>query len=205
MPMDAGVSLGFGGLTGAVGDHIGHYYQTVDECVSLATDFFAPAFGDTPEKCVCLAEPASQARILNALADRGVDVAQARESGQLVVLGGSPSPADLENRLRQELRDVSDRFRIIRWLGDMTWSFSQMADTETLMEWETVCNIVSARAVFLCQYDLHRFPGNVVIDALRSHPLSIIGETIYENPYYLDPQDFLKQVRNRPASALQTG
>ncbi|MEQ8858500.1 MAG: MEDS domain-containing protein [Pseudomonadales bacterium] len=205
MPDGGSVSLGFGGLVATVGDHIGHYYQDGEECVSLATDFFVPAFADIPEKCVCLAEPASQAKILTALADRGVDVARARDSGQLVMFGGSSSPADLEQRLHQELRDVPDRFRIIRWLGDMTWSFSQMADTETLMEWETVCNVVSARAVFLCQYDLHRFPGSVVVDALRSHPLSIIGETIYENPYYLDPQDFLSQVRSRPASALQAG
>lgn len=203
MSADGRIDLGFGGLMASVGDHIGHYYQDIDECVSLAADFFAPAFDEPPDKCVCLADSESRARIESALRARGIDVEEARSSGQLVVFAGSPSPADLEARLQEELRDVPERFRLIRWLGDMTWSFQQMADSETLMEWESLCNVVSARAVFVCQYDLHRFPGSVVVDALRSHPLSIVGDTIYENPYFLNPQEFLQQVRSRPASSLR--
>ena len=85
----------------------------------------------------------------------------------------------------------------------MTWSFRQMADSETLKEWETMCNVVhSPQAVFLCQYDLRRFVGSVIIDALKSHPLSIIGNAVLQNPYYLDPEDFLREIRNRPSTEL---
>ena len=38
------IDLGFGGLTAALGDHIGHYYQNETECQSLAVGYFARVY-----------------------------------------------------------------------------------------------------------------------------------------------------------------
>jgi hypothetical protein len=75
-----------------------------------------------------------------------------------------------------------------------------MPTTETLMKWECVCNIKEVRAVYLCQYDLTQFLGNVTVDALRTHPLCIIGGTIHKNPYYVAPDKFLEDLKRQNAS-----
>ena len=70
------------------------------------------------------------------------------------------------------------------------------------MEWESACNVVEdAPVVFLCQYELSQFQGNVVVDALKTHPLCIMGSTIHRNPYYEDPEAFLDHIRRRVATS----
>jgi hypothetical protein len=79
----------------------------------------------------------------------------------------------------------------------MQWSLTQMPTSERLMTWETMCNLIDGPpAVFLCQYDLTHFPGSVVIDALKTHPLCIILVLRDENglAYYPIAPDQLVRV-----------
>lgn len=83
----------------------------------------------------------------------------------------------------------------------MTWSLRQASTSEMLMVWETMCNTFeNPPAVFLCQYDLAQFLGSVVIDALKTHPLCIIGSAIHQNPFYEQPEVFLEALRRRHAA-----
>ena len=69
------------------------------------------------------------------------------------------------------------------------------------MEWETHCNVIeSPRAVFLCQYDLTPFRGDVVMDALKTHPLCVVSNVIHQNPYYEKPEVFLDELRHRDST-----
>jgi hypothetical protein len=45
--------------------------------------------------------------------------------------------------------------------------------------------------VILCLYDLERFDGEVVVDVLKTHPKLLVGCTMLENPYYVEPEEFL--------------
>ena len=103
--------------------------------------------------------------------------------------------------LIEVISEAEDRFPLIRWGGDMTWSLKKMPTSETLMKWESACNAIeSPPVVFLCQYDLTQFLGNVVIDAFRTHPLCIVGSAIHQNPLYMEPEVFLREVRHRQGS-----
>ncbi len=198
------VDLGFGGLSASIGDHIGHLYQTREEWRTLLLGFLAAGLQTRDNKCVYFTNGGeTRQEIEDGLADAGVDVATMKASGQLVLGEASPTPEEMKDRLNQALAEVPGRFRLVRWGGDMTWTLGKVATSETLMEWETMCNVIeSPQAVFLCQYDLHRFVGSVIIDALRSHPLSIVGSTIHQNQYYQDPETFLAEIRSRPSTAL---
>ncbi len=116
---------------------------------------------------------------------------------------GYNNTEEMRHLLARSIEEVPKSFSFLRWVGDMTWSCKKMATSETLMQWESACNIVpDAPAVFLCQYELSQFSGDVVIDALKTHPLTIIGSIIHQNPYYEDPEVFLDQIRNRAATPL---
>jgi hypothetical protein len=43
------------------------------------------------------------------------------------------------------------------------------------------------------------------VDVMRTHPLVLIGGILHENPFFVAPQDFLQELRERarlrPASA----
>lgn len=44
--------------------------------------------------------------------------------------------------------------------------------------------------VILCLYDLERFGADVLMDALRTHPMVIVDGMVHDNPYYIEPGKF---------------
>lgn len=52
----------------------------------------------------------------------------------------------------------------------------------------------------ICVYDLAKFGGAIVVDVLRTHPMVIIGGLLHENPFFVPPDEFLRQRRGRGAA-----
>jgi hypothetical protein len=72
-----------------------------------------------------------------------------------------------------------------------------------IVEYESRLNYIMPKydQVTVCSYDVTKFSAAVVMDILRTHPQVIIGGILRENPYYLPPDEFLSEVRDRGASA----
>jgi hypothetical protein len=49
----------------------------------------------------------------------------------------------------------------------------------------------------VCTYDLSKFAASVTMDILRTHPLVIIGGVLQENPFFVPPDQFLHEIRER--------
>ncbi|MFN7135877.1 MAG: hypothetical protein ACK4N5_27680, partial [Myxococcales bacterium] len=49
----------------------------------------------------------------------------------------------------------------------------------------------------ICVYDVERLTAPMLMDILRAHPLSIIGGTIQENPFFTPPEQYLEEIRAR--------
>ncbi len=194
--------LGFGDVYASPGDHIGHFYQTKQEQRDILSAYLKAGL-DADETCVSLHPRPEREDLEKALAAVGIDVGGGVASGRLVLDEGQGDPKNMQAMLEDALAEVKQRSSLLRWAGDMTWSVGKMATTETLMQWETHCNVVEdPRAIFLCQYDLRRFRGDVVMDALRTHPLCVVSNVIHQNPYYEDPETLLKELRERESTAL---
>ena len=46
---------------------------------------------------------------------------------------------------------------------------------------------------------LGRFGGDAVIDIMRTHPMVIIGGILQQNPFFVPPDEFLREFRQRRA------
>ena len=197
------VSLGFGNLYASTGDHIGHFYQAGGEEEAVLVSFLQTGL-EAGEKCVCLIGDGSKRQGLqNALTAAGIDLERVVKSGQLFVGAGMSEPQQLRDMLGEILAQIPGQYPMLRWAGVMSWALKKIATTEKLMEWETHCNVVeNPPAVFLCQYELTTFPGNVVIDALRTHPISIISNVLHQNQYYQSPEKYLKELALRDSTTL---
>ena len=197
------VSLGFSDLFASVGDHIGHFYQAGGEEVAVLISFLQTGL-EAGEKCVCLISDGSKRQDLQqALTAAGIDLESAVKSGQLFVGAGMSEPQQLRDMLGEILAQIPGRYPMLRWAGVMSWALKKIATTEKLMEWETHCNVVkNPPAVFLCQYELNTFPGTVVMDALQTHPISIISKAIHQNQYFQSPEKFLEELGRRDSTAL---
>jgi MEDS: MEthanogen/methylotroph, DcmR Sensory domain len=107
--------------------------------------------------------------------------------------------------LEDLLRDAaSSRFKRVRTCGDMSWALREMPGTDELMEYEARVNQLTRKydCTLMCAYDVNRFSGKAVMDVLATHPMVVMGERIYENPYYVEPTDFLATLLRRGPAAL---
>jgi hypothetical protein len=83
---------------------------------------------------------------------------------------------------------------VARGAGEMTWSLqSDCPGVDGLWSYEAMVNRFQplCSQILLCLYDVERFGGDVLIDALRTHPKVIADDLLVDNPYYLEPEELL--------------
>jgi len=49
----------------------------------------------------------------------------------------------------------------------------------------------------ICVYNLSKFGASVAMDIMRTHPLVIMGGLLRENPFFVPPEQFLDEMRER--------
>jgi hypothetical protein len=94
-------------------------------------------------------------------------------------------------------------FRLSRIVCNMDWAASEHTHHRDLVEFESRVNDVWERHddAVICVYDAKKFSGEMVIDILRTHPMVILGEVLQINPFFVPPEQFLRERREqeRPA------
>ena len=49
----------------------------------------------------------------------------------------------------------------------------------------------------ICVYDTNRINGSIAVDVLRTHPVAIVGGLLYENPFFVEARQFLRELQQR--------
>jgi len=83
--------------------------------------------------------------------------------------------------------------------GEMSWALKGIPGSERLMEYEALINevLITHPVTAICQYDANRFSGGTILDVLKVHPMMVVHGQIVQNPFYMKPQDFLKDYWSR--------
>ncbi len=85
----------------------------------------------------------------------------------------------------------------------MDWAANGPAHIGDLLEFEARVNEVWRRHddAVICVYDLAKFGGDTVVDIMRTHPMVVIGGTLHHNPFFVPPEEFLREFRDRRGTA----
>ena len=194
------IDLGFGSLSASVGDHIGHFYRNEGEIMHVMGPYFTAGF-KAGDRCALICPPGIGDTVLDGLANEGMSVESALSSGQFSVHEGERSAEamlELFTGLADEAKAAG--YGLIRIVGDMAWGLRTMPSTEELVKWEAMYDLhIAPKLPFLalCQYDLSAFGGEVVLDALKTHPLCIVGKLVHQNHFYTSPEEFLDELGAR--------
>lgn len=86
-------------------------------------------------------------------------------------------------------------------VSDMGWAVD-LHDVTDLIEYEARANALIAQHqhIVICVYDTAKFGGDVVIDVLRTHPMALIGGVVQMNPFFVPPEQFMEELRQREQS-----
>lgn len=147
---------------------------------------------------------------LRRLAAAGIDTVAAERAGQLDLRTNTETYlkdgrfdqdrmlATFEQIAADGLRSGFPRSRII---CHMEWASGNRMLLDPVVEFEARVNDVWRRHqdVVICTYRLAAFTSDVILDILRTHPVVIIGGTAQQNPFYVPPERFLAELRERRA------
>ena len=136
--------------------------------------------------------------------ERSRQLRQVAVQDSYLVPGRAFEPTRMYEAIEDVLHQASDEgYRRVRTCGDMNWAVD-LPDIDSLMEYEARVNLLTAGhdCTFMCVYDLNRFSGRTVMDVLSTHPVVVMGNRIYENPYYVAPEDFLRSIARRGSRQL---
>jgi hypothetical protein len=202
-----GDSLQFAGSTLGQHRHICAFFNSIDEQHRVLGSFIKDGF-DRGDKAFHLVDPEQGEDHLRRLAETGIDVQEAMGTGQLEVRPWQDGPlrggrfdqdtwvASFEQALQS---GPAAGYAHTRFLAQMEWALVDLPGVEDLLEFETRVNYVVPKYdhAVICTYDLSKFGASVVMDALRTHPVVIIGGLLQENPFFVSPDQFLLEIRER--------
>ena len=187
--------------------HICAFFNSIDEQHRVLRPYVADGFAEG-DKAYHYVDPQRREEHLSWLTEAGVNVEEAMGTGQLEVEPWQDSTLrggrfDVETWLStfEEILGSGSAagYGQTRFFGHMEWALADLPGTESLMEYETRVNylIPKYEDTVVCAYDLTKFGASAVMDALRTHPVVIIGGLLQENPFYVSPDQLLSEIRER--------
>jgi len=145
---------------------------------------------------------------LEQLRSGGIDVVAAQRRRQLEVatpqetyLRGGRFDKNAMLALIQETLKTGTTlgFALTRLVAHAESVLEDWSNVNDWIEYETRVNEVLPRYSdpVICTYDTNLLNGAIAVDILRTHPVAIIGGLLHENPFFVPPQELLRQVLHR--------
>ena len=175
--------------------HICAFFHSLDEEYQVLLPFIQEGFS-RGERIFYIVDPELRAHHLARLSAAGIDVAAAQTSGQLVMLDWSQTYLstgrfDRDSTMSQfagaRAAGRSQGYPRTRFVAHMEWALKGSLDQ--LADYEMTSNFAPLDGdVAICTYQLEQWGGRLLVSALRSHPLVILGGLLHENPFYAAPK-----------------
>ncbi len=191
--------------------HICAFFNDLDEQHRVLQSFIKEGF-EQGDKAFHIVDPELWEDHLRRLAEAGIDVQQALGSGQLEMQRWQDAYLH-DDRFDQDamlalIEDVLQSgsaagYPLTRFVSRAEWKLVDKAGIDHWLEYETRVNYVVARHddPVICTYDLSKYSASVVMDVMRTHPVVLIGGVLQENPFFVPPEQFLLELRERPSAA----
>ena len=162
------------------------------------------------DKAVHVLNPQQRQDHLQRLAAAGIDPAAAQQSGQLELRVNTevylPDGRFDQDRMLQVFEQLASGnakggFPLSRICCRMDWAVEDRSHVDDVIEFESRVNDVWRRHddAVICTYHLGQFGGDAVIDIMRTHPMVIVGGILQQNPFFVPPDEFLLEFRQRRA------
>jgi hypothetical protein len=195
------------------GMHICTFFRTSEERYRVLMPFIREGM-EQGDRALHIVNPSLRSEHAQRIAEAGIDAAPAEVEGQLEIIGwdeaplrgGSFNQSAMLSLLPVLLNDGRTRgFPITRFIADMAWVLNDPGAMDGLLEFECRVNHALPKAgdIVICSYDLDKFGAEIVIDALRTHPIVLIGGIVQHNPFYVPPEELLKELNEN--ESLETG
>jgi hypothetical protein len=202
-------SISLAGSTLGDTRHVCAFFNSDDEEYRVLLPFIKDGF-DRGDKAIHVVNPGQRHDHLQRLATVGVDTAAAEARGQFELRTNTDTYLR-DGRFDQERMlavfeqlasgNATYGFPLSRIVCRMDWVAEALPAVDDVIEFESRVNDIWRRRddAVICTYLLHQFSGDAVIDIMRTHPMVIIGGILHRNPFFVPPEQFVPEFRERRA------
>lgn len=187
--------------------HVCAFFSSDDEEYRVLLPFIKDGFA-CDHKAVHVVNPDQRSEHLQRLVAAGIDPVAAERKGQLelrtntetYLRDGRFDKDRMLNAFEQIASgNTTGGFPLSRIVCRMDWAADGESYVNDLIEFESRVNRVWEHHddAVICTYHLGKFGGDTVINIMRTHPMVIIGGTLHRNPFFVPPDDFLREFRER--------
>jgi len=189
--------------------HVCAFFNNDEEEYRILLPFIMDGL-ESGDKAVHVLNPEQRQDHLQRLTSAGVNPAAAQQRGQLelrtnteVYLQDGRFDQDRMLEVFEQLAsgNAGGGFPLSRICCRMDWAVEDRSHVDDVIEFESRVNDVWLRHddAVICTYHLGQFGGDAVIDIMRTHPMVIIGGILQQNPFFVPPDEFLREFRQRRA------
>ena len=190
--------------------HVCAFFRNADEEYRVLLPFIQDGF-ESGDRAFHIVDPKLRNEHLRRLASAGIDVAVVERNGQLRLHDwndtyfrhGHFDQHAMLALIEAELQEGAGQgFRLSRAIAHVAWALEDRPGVQDVVEFEARLNYILPRYKdpIICVYDLARFGAAIVVDMLRTHPMVIIGGILQENPFFVPPDEFLRDLSERRAA-----
>jgi hypothetical protein len=168
------------------------------------------------EKIVATIDPALRDESVRRFAAGGIEFSAAHQQGRFDLLswtqthlidGTFDSGRTLAFFDQVNRRASNEGNPLTRFVTHMEWALQDGVILTDLLEYEAKANEIWQNPTgpinpVICAYDMTRFSGEVLVDIMRTHPMTLIDGFLYENPYFVSPEEFARESKTAMRVAL---
>ncbi|WP_144147429.1 MEDS domain-containing protein [Paraburkholderia sp. BCC1884] len=192
--------------------HVCAFFNSRDEEYNTLNPFYGQAI-ENGEKNFHIVDPALIDDHRARLQASGIDTHACEACGQLEVVTWPEAYLDSEGKFdKDRMLALVDRltgsgrnagFSRLRIMGNMDWAFGDTPNAPDLIAYEAEVNeiIERNRQPAVCVYDMAKLTGAMLMDVLRTHPLTLINGIVQENPFFTPPSEMIKELESRRSQA----
>lgn len=187
--------------------HVCAFFQSKEEEYRVLMPFIKDGF-DRGDRAFHVVDPKHRPEHLRRLQEEGIDIDAAQDSGQLEVRRWQEAYIKDDHfdqyRMIETIKQALDpakrqKGKLTRLVANMEWALEDLPGVHDIVEYETRLNHVlpEYHDPVICTYDLSRFDASVVMDIMRTHPMVIVGGVLQENPFFVPPDEMLRELKER--------
>jgi hypothetical protein len=197
-------------------NHVCAFFNTMDEEHRVLRSFYKGGF-ELGEKATHIVDAENREAYLKRLAEAGLNVQELMDTGRLELVPWTDMYvrdhrfdqdamlASVEKLIQSGAAAGYTRTRLVG--HHMDWLFHDKPAVNSLVEYEARLNHILSKYndPVICNYDSSKFSASVAMDIMRTHPLVIIGGLLRENPFFVPPDQFLEELRERRSTRMTAG
>ena len=188
------IHLGFDEATAKACDHIAYFWET--ETQFRRAVLFLEHGLQSGDHCVIFGHDAANKKVLRVLKQRGYEQKMLIREGKLSVLGAKSSGTATLASIGKTFQRALDRgAHMIRLLGNIGWGKQGWPQEQDLLRFEAQVTSAAEKfpCVIICMYDVRHVAGRVILHgAFQTHPVTIAGNVVRENPHYMPIPAYLE-------------